>query len=602
MKKQLICFLFICFFVSCEKIDELDPNNENINGNSTLIATILNHNMPIGEGIKVITDPFTYELTTDINGQVEFEDIKAGKYDIYTYQQSLGSGKSTVTLGEEIQKVDIDFIQGVYITSNINIESPINDQGFYNGEKIQFIARIKDNITPIKDLEFTWESHLDGIIDGGSINEDGVITLTTSLSKGIHMMKLTVTNQLGVNSSASVIINTLSPKSLDIILTQEGENNVSINWNSPDTYVENYEVYRSNDRMFEGKLIATLSGDKTSYNDAHVPLFDSVYYHVKTYNAEGFSSKSNIVVTKGTTLFEYSPNFAEIHPDKPIIYFRVDNNKIIGINYEDQTIEVESTFSGSIGYFHVGNNGFGDELYIPNSDGRLYIYDLETLAQKEKINIGAPVYCVISNNRGLLYTSVSHPPLGEKPLRVYDRSTKAYVDGGGGERNTRLKLLPSDNEIIGISASTIPVDMDYYQFDNSGNILLHRNDSYHGDHPMDPDIYKIAPSNILITSSQGAIYSANSSMNYRGSLPIGVGNFSDFEFNANGTSIYASVQEKKLINIYSATSFVKTGEIKTDGYPLYLFRKGNELVVVSSSRIFNSYWVPKNIGFEIFQL
>ncbi len=595
--------MILNIITSCGKEDDPTPNEELLNGNSTIVATVLNNNDPVGAGVTVITDPFTYELTTDAFGQVEFEDIASGKYDVYAYVRSYGSGKSTVELKNDLQRIDVDLVQGVFIQPYVDIISPEFNQGFADNEEIEFLANVHDNNTNIEDLNFEWTSNVDGVLAGGSLSADGKISLKTStLTNAEHYVKLTVTNQLGISSSDSVLINTLSPKSLSINLTQDSEFNVTINWNAPANDVSSLEVFRSTDKNNSATSIATLSGSESSFTDNLVPFADSVFYYIKSFNNEGYSSKSNVAGAKGIPLFKINPEQAEMLLTGSIIYFR-SGNQIIGIDYENLSITKESSFDGNIGYFHVGDNGYGDELYIPNSDGWLYIYDLANFSLKESINVGVPVECVISDGSGLLYTSVSPSPWWEDPLRVFNRTSLSFVDGGGDFNDARLRLLPSGNEIIEISTSISPIDMDYYLFDASGNFLQHTNDKYHGDHPLDPDIFKVAPlNNFLVTSSEGAIYNANSSMTYIGSLPRGSSSFSDFEFNSTATSIYAGLRTQKAIYIYDSQSLDKTGEIETKGYPVFLFRKGNELIVVSSPTEFSNFSGPQSIGVEVHQL
>jgi hypothetical protein len=603
MKKLFLGFLILNIITSCGDDDEPTPNEDLLNGNSTIVATILDNNSSVREGITVITDPFTYELKTDAFGQVEFEDIQSGKYDVYAYANSYGSGKSIVELQNDLQRIDIDLIQGVLIEPYVNIISPEFNQGFAENEEIEFIANVNDNNTNIEDLNFEWESDIDGILSGGSISTEGRIALkTSSLTSAEHYVKLTVINQLGISTSDSVLINTLSPNSLSVSLTQDSDFNILIDWSSTANNISSIEVYRSTNEYNSETIIATLSGNETSFTDSLVPFTDSVFYYVKAFNTDGYSSKSNVVGSKGTPVFNINAEQAEMLSSSSIIYLR-SGNQIIGLDYENPSISVESSFDGTIGYFHIGNNGFDNELYIPNSDGWLYIYDLTNFTLKESLNVGVPVECVISDNAGLLYISVSPSPWWEDPLRVFNRSSLSFVDGGGDFDDTRLKLLPSGNEIIEITTTIGPTDMDYYQFDATGNFTQHTNDQYHGDHPLDADIFKVAPSNnYLVTSSKGAVYNANSSMTYIGSLPRGSDTFSDFEFNSTATLIYAGLSTQKAIHIYDYQSLNKTGEIETKGYPVFLFRKGNELIVISSPTEFDNYNGPQSIGVEVHQL
>ena len=602
MRRIFLLIAIAGFIVSC------DPNNSILDdnyaeGNSTIVATVFNNNNPIGSGVKVVTDPFTYELTTDHYGQVKFENLPNGEFNVYAYLSSFGSGKATVELNDNLQNAEIHFKEGVLIEPYVNIISPENNQGFTGNQEIEFIANVRDNNTSIEDLQYEWESNIDGILSGGTISTDGQISLlTSSLSASEHYIKLIVTNQLGISSSDSVFINTLSPNSLNISVAQDEKYHVTIAWDTPDNEVDSIKVYRSTIASNYFELIGSLPASASSCIDQQVPFADSVYYLVSSINTSGYSSVSNLVATKGVPVFSIAPNQAEMLPNSSIIYFR-QGNSIIGFDYETLSITIEEAFDGSIGYFHVGNNGFGNELYLPNSDGWLYIYDLATFKQKEMINVGCPVECVISNNNGLLFTSVSPSPWWEDPLRIYKRSTLSFVDGGGDFDDTRLKLLPSGNEIIEISTSISPTDMDYYLLDENGNIVTHKNDSYHGDHPLNANIFKISPlNNYLVTSNQGAVYNANSSMTFIGTLPRGSETFSDFEFNSSATTIYAGLSSKKAIYLYDYQSLLKTGEIKTKGYPIFLFRKNNELIVVSSPTQVSYYNPASKIGIEVYPL
>ncbi|WP_010663745.1 hypothetical protein [Marinilabilia salmonicolor] len=88
-----------------------------------------------------------------------------------------------------------------------------------------------------------------------------------------------------------------------------------------------------------------------------------------------------------------------------------------------------------------------------------------------------------------------------------------------------------------------------------GNIIQHKDDWQHGDYPLKADIFKIAPSNnYLVTSSSGAVYSADVSMNYIGSLPCGSDSFSDVEFSSGGNIIYAGVKTMRAIYMFDYES------------------------------------------------
>ena len=252
-------------------------------------------------------------------------------------------------------------------------------------------------------------------------------------------------------------------------------------------------------------------------------------------------------------------------------------------NYEEMAVVLEKTFDGTIGQFAIGENGYGEELYVPNSDGWIYIYDLDTFEYKAVMNVGSPVVSVITDNNGVVYCSSRPSPWWEEPLKSFNRKTLEKIDGVGDLDSCILRLLPSNSEVIEISTTTSPTDMDYYRFDASGIIVENKDDRYHGDHPLDAYLFKVAPNNnFLVTSSKGAVYSADSSMNFSGVLPRGGAVFSDFEFNSNGTAIYAGLSNQKSIYTYDSISLNKSGEIDTRGYPIFIFRRDSTIISLSS--------------------
>jgi hypothetical protein len=606
MKKFMPFWLWCTLFLfSCAK-EEVNPVNPNLNGNSIIVATVKMNGNVVGKGVRVLTDPYTVELKTDEFGQVKFENIRAGSYDVYSYVEKFSSGKTSVRLGEkDLQNIDIELLRGVLLEPNVDIITPEAGQGFASGEEIIFKANISDNRTALNELTYVWESSVDGTLNSATVDAKGVVTLKTNrFSEAEHIIRLKVTNKMGVTAKDSVSINTLSPRSLVASLVKNANATINISWNSTNTNFNRLEVFRYTSENSEAALIASIEGAQTTnYLDKLVPFADSVFYYVKAYNTGGYSSKSNVVKAKGTPIFSIAVEQVEMHPTQSILYLK-SGNTITAIDYATMTKVRELSFGGTIGYFHVANNGYGNELYIPSSDGWLYIYDLASFTLKESINVGVSVECVISDGKGLLYTSVRPSPWWEQPLRVYNRRTLSYVTGGGDFDDTRLRLLPSGNEIIEISTSISPVDVDYYRFDQNGFILQHADDKYHGDHPLDPNIFRIAPfNNYFITASSGAIYSADAGLTYQGSLPRGADEFTDFEFNSQATQIYAGVQNKKSVFVYTKQTLNKVAEYQIAGYPQFMFRKDNQLIIVSSPEPVYSYWdKPAKVGVEIVSL
>ncbi|NAS10528.1 hypothetical protein [Poritiphilus flavus] len=597
MKKPILLLLSLCLFFSCSK-DEDPTEGPNLEGNSTIVVTVIENNTPVEEGVTVITLPATKELLTNSFGQVEIADIPAGKYDVYAYIPSYGSGKTVTSIEtDELQNIDVDLIQGRLLEPSTIILSPSNNTGFADGEEVSFTGVVADNNTIAAELIHEWSSDLDGVISNSTIDANGNTSVNTStLSQGEHVITLSATNNLGITSSSTIQINTLSPPEVELVSVKNNDGTISLDWGSLPQDIERIEIIRYvGQGSYTEETIAVFTDNITTYIDHTVPFAESVSYYIKYFNNTGRSRISNTVTEEGAPIFNFQPIQAEIHWSRSLIYIKTPNNKIVVLDYEKQEIVLEKVFEGTIGNFAIGDNGFGEELYVPSSDGWIYIYDLSTFEYKEVINVGDPVTSVVTDQNGLVYSSSAPSPWWEQPLKVFNRSDLQFVDGGGDFDRCILRMLPSNNEIIEISTTISPIDMDYYRFDSNGMFVESKDDRYHGDHPLNARIFKVAPSNgYLVTSSQGAVYSADSNMDYKGVLPRGSGTFSDFEFSADASSIYGALSNSKAINIFNGTNLNKTGEISTGGYPAFIFRRGNQIISLSSPTQFETAYYHSN--------
>ena len=205
-----------------------------------------------------------------------------------------------------------------------------------------------------------------------------------------------------------------------------------------------------------------------------------------------------------------------------------------------------------------------------------------TLEQVGTINTGLYTTSVVIDGNGIVYASMRPDPWWQQPLRTYSRSTGFQIAGGGDFDSCRLRMLVSRAEIIEISTGISPTDMDYYRFDGTGNFVQHQNDIPHGGPPLDARIFKVSPNaEFVITSSVGAVYSANSGMAHLGGLARGSRTFTDFDFDSTGNVIYATVEGEALLQVYAYPSLQQTAQFSTRGRPRFVHRRGSDLIVVS---------------------
>lgn len=274
--------------------------------------------------------------------------------------------------------------------------------------------------------------------------------------------------------------------------------------------------------------------------------------------------------------------------------------KISIFNYESLKVEKSISVNAKIGYSSIGVYNNVTELYVPRSDGWVFVYNAETLEKIDQIDIGRPSSCVVNNN-GYLFISTS--AWTDQPLKVFNRATKKQVSEDGDFEDTRIRLIPNTNsEIIDVTINIGPTDLDYYKFDSDGNFIARKNDRYHGDYPLDANIFQFFPDGKkFITSNEGAIYDVD--LNYLSRLPKGDFLFSDYAFNLNSSIIYSACSNSKSIVSYSIPNYEKIKEYQTQGYPYKIFRKDNVLICISKTKKTDGYYNnPSGMIIEKIQL
>jgi len=340
----------------------------------------------------------------------------------------------------------------------------------------------------------------------------------------------------------------------------------------------------------------------TTYTDIDIPLTPYMEYQVigllsNKYTYNYIFSNSKTYERPSINIFEF--DILDIMPDlsnNRLYIIEKSQGKISIFDYETKTTLKSLNSEATIGYCSIGDNGSTKELYVPRSDGWIFVYNAETLEKIDQIDITIPSSCVV-NNSGKLF--ISTDAWTNRPLKVYDRITKTMISENGDFEDTRLRLIPNTNtEIIEVTINIGPTDLDYYSFNSNGSFIIHKNDNYHGDYPLDAAVFQFFPDGKkFITSSEGAIYDIN--LKYLNRIPKGNFLFSDFAFSADASLIYCACSNAKKIVSYSSSNFVKNKEYMTQGYPYKIFRKENSLICVSKTALGSDYsYGPSNYIIE----
>ena len=588
LKLFSIIFFFLILFTSCEKdILQIGDVNVIVSSNSTF--------GPV-KGARVFTNPSSIEGETDGFGSALLKGLPAGSYEVFASLPNVGTGKATVNVkNNELAQVNIQIIQGVNVTfaPTVKLVLPSLPAEFSFEETVKFSGTATDDKTQAIRLKVQWVSDKDGLLNSTAPDANGNIGFETNkLSRNLHVITLTVEDEDKQKTVVKVNVTNLAPKAVELSTPNKNSGKIDLAWSLfQGENFKQYEVYRSdNCNTSTGTLLATINDkNKIIFTDVLPPILQEVCYYVKVLNTDGYSRTSNIqkVLQPSGTVFNFTVKDALKHPTKSIIYLiNEGDQKIVKYDYSTQTILSSTNLPGKIGISTIGNNGFGVEIYVPCTDGWVYVYNAETMVLATSINTGLSTSSVAINGMGIVIVCVRPSPWWEKPVRTFRRDNGLPLGGNIGSSSfdgSIVRMIPNKNEALTISSSVSPIDMDHLKLNADGSLTT-TDDKYHGDYPLDPFIFKIAPSGeYALTSSSGAVYTANSSMTYKGQIQRGTLNFSDFEFSANSSVIYAGTQNRKSIQIAKYPELTRDNEILTKGLPKFIFRDNNKLISFSIS-------------------
>lgn len=595
MKIKLFFFVaLVILLFECKK-DELVVKTGDIN---VTVYTNNGYANSLAIGANVFTVPPTQQGVTDEFGTVLLRDLAPGSYEVYANLSGVGSGKTVVRVSSDsLKKISIQIFKGIStgFTPEVELILPSVPANFTVGENIVFSFNVIDKDTPNSNINVVVNSNLDGkLIETHPNSNNNVKFETTKLSRGKHIITISATDKDNYTTTKSFEVSTMAPGNIKLESAVSIDGSVLIKWAryALDDF-KRYEILRTSDQNNDGQIIASFSSaDSLKYTDKLPPLVSEIYYYVRITNTDDQSRNSNMfkVEEPAGKIYYYTITDAVHHPTEPIIYL-IDNaaQKLRAINYQTHT-EINSVgLEGTVGKIDIGDNGYGLEIYVPNNSGFIKVYNVNTLNLVTSINTGLPTNCVTTNNQGYIIASLAPSPWWEQPIRTYARSTEINISGNLGTIGTVfesniLRFIPKTDNLISISTSVSPTDMDYFQLDNSGKFTSHSDDSYHGDHPLDPYIFRISSNGeFIITGNTGAVYSANSSMIYKGLIDRGALYFSDFAFSKDGNTIYGGTSNRNSIQIIKYPELTRKNEILLKGYPKYLFYFNGEIISISKT-------------------
>jgi hypothetical protein len=316
----------------------------------------------------------------------------------------------------------------------------------------------------------------------------------------------------------------------------------------------------------------------TQYSDT-LPLTPYVQYYIVAHaSSHGLMSVNSNKKTYVRTDF----NFVHIAA-MDALYDRSSHYLYIYSLYGDIAIYDVATdrlikqiaTNAMLGYADLGTFNGRKELYVPRSDGWLFIYDANTLDEIDQINVGYSLTSSVYNN-GLLFTFTTDPNSHDSVI-VFSRPLKSQISSMAISMRTFMKLAPGTNSsFFGINESN---NVFYYRFDNSGIYLSQKSAKLNSFSPAYD--FEIFPDGTkAITAPYGVI--VDSSLTYISTMSNGSLLFNSFAIDNTNQLIYASCKTKQ-IQAYAMSNYQAARTITTEGYPTKVFSDNGTVICVSES-------------------
>ena len=114
-----------------------------------------------------------------------------------------------------------------------------------------------------------------------------------------------------------------------------------------------------------------------------------------------------------------------------------------------------------------------DDMLKHPFENYVYVYNADDLTLQTTISTDRATAGVVIDGKGHIIASVDPSPWWEQPVRTYSRDNGMYIDGYDGSdvnEKDRTRLISGTSEIISISTTVSPVDMEYFKIGNDGII------------------------------------------------------------------------------------------------------------------------------------
>lgn len=349
-------------------------------------------------------------------------------------------------------------------------------------------------------------------------------------------------------------------------------------------YNSGYHIWRTF-KEFESQPELIVQADSTTnyfYDiiEEDQPLGSPVTYYVST-TTGGTEIQSNEVELIGRTVWNFGPYQLELIPEEKMAIAR-DLTSLILMDYEKKIVLKRLEFPGRIGQFDIQEQNGIIEVFVPCSDHKIYIHEATSLSAIDSIDTGESAYAVAVNSQGKIFCSGM---FDRGNLHIYDRKSLQLSTTVRAEKKSVL-FLQDDSHLVTFTSTFSPGSISHYTFNDQGELIAKTDDPYHAEYRIDHR-WAAVSSNYIVTTTEGFVFTADENMTYVTKLTKGESYQSDFEFSSEGTIIYSTLTNQKAVlkSTIEGNTAVST-KLPTKGYPWFIARDGNTLVILSSPELF----------------
>jgi hypothetical protein len=387
---------------------------------------------------------------------------------------------------------------------------------------------------------------------------------------------LSALSLFGIMSCKKNNNNDVSPNAITLDALKVSGNLVTLSWSKlANDSLSDYIIAKVVDSTIP-QYITNIHVDKskTSYVDT-LPMTPYVrYYVVAQLPTRVIKSNTQTSVRTDVTFIKMSPKDAVYDRGTRKLYIYSADGNMALYDVANKTISKQITMDATVGYCALGNYSGTTELYVPRTDGWLFIYNAATLEQIDQINIGSQLYSVTVNDEKLYVTKYDY----SEGIVCYSRATKSKLSSTNASDIKRLRLVPGTNsEFFGAGDYS---SASYFKFSNTGSFISQQS-KYLSSYYMYSDIFEIFPDGSkFITGGSGII--VDKDLTYVSTLPHGSTTFTSFDFDNTNNLVYASCNSKT-IQAYAMSNYQLTRTVNTLGYPKKIFYDNGTLLSVSLS-------------------